>query len=257
MRACVYVCVHVCECSNRPRCVKIRCATNSTQHAIFSCPRNMPHARLIAPADSCAVAASDDAVIVWQFRNSYTRQLASGPAAAAAAVAGAAGAAAPQATAGVAFAAASSDNSSSLAAAKLARGGREKMLHIDAPGAPLVPEQYKLAAHTAGSTADPIAAITAWQHLLLVARVSGALLAFSLPSLTLESQHALRCRPQRLLVNCDASRLAVVDLAGVLSVLDLAAATISGGAGLLKGAQLANERKVGWCCTSTCTGGQG
>lgn len=84
------------------------------------CCAHLTHCR---PADCCAVAASEDAVYVWQFRNSFTRQLASEPAAAAAA------AHAPAASAG------------GTAAAKLQREGRERMLHIDTPAAAQVSGQ--------------------------------------------------------------------------------------------------------------------
>lgn len=103
------------------------------------------------------------------------------------------------------------------------------------------PDQFKLAQH--GSSSDPICAITAHKQLLLVARGSGLVQAFVLPGLTAEWQCAVRSRPARLLLNCDASRLAVVDFAGVLSVLDLAAPA-SGG---LRGAPLGIERKVCEC----------
>jgi hypothetical protein len=101
------------------------------------------------------------------------------------------------------------------------------------------PNQLKLT-HL-NNTADPICAITAHQHLLLVARSSGVVHAFSLPTLSLEGQCVLRSRPQRLLLNCDCSKVAVVDFAGVLSLLMLT----QGGPGKLQGEQLSLERKVG------------
>lgn len=42
----------------------------------------------------------------------------------------------------------------------------------------------------------------------------------SLPGLALEAQHLLRCRPHRVVLNCDASRLGVVDFNGTFSLLD-------------------------------------
>lgn len=100
------------------------------------------------------------------------------------------------------------------------------------------PDQFKLS--QLNSTADPICAITAQQHLLLVARSSGVVHAFSLPTLNLEGQYVLRCRPQRLQLNCDCSRMAVVDFAGVLSSLVMTQA----GPGKLQVEQLSLERKV-------------
>ncbi len=95
--------------------------------------------------------------------------------------------------------------------------------------------------------------------------------------MTLDAQHLLRCRPHRVALNCDSSKLAVVDFGGSFSVLDMhvnkppenasiaaggggggAASggaggrgrlTLPGGGGLSKlgitGEHLAMERKVG------------
>jgi hypothetical protein len=68
-------------------------------------------------ADSCVVAASEDALYMWQFRNNFTRQLANEPTAASAGASGST----PAANAGTA------------AVPKLQREGRERMLHIDSP----------------------------------------------------------------------------------------------------------------------------
>lgn len=103
------------------------------------------------------------------------------------------------------------------------------------------PDQFTLS-HLS-SAADPICAITAQQHLLLVARSSGVVHAFSLPTLNMEGQYVLRCRPQRLQLNCDCSRMAVVDFAGVLSLMIMTQA----GPGKLQAEQLSLERKVCTC----------
>lgn len=42
----------------------------------------------------------------------------------------------------------------------------------------------------------------------------------SLPGLALEAQHLLRCRPHRVAINCDATRVGVVDFSGTFSFLD-------------------------------------
>lgn len=43
----------------------------------------------------------------------------------------------------------------------------------------------------------------------------------SLPTLTLDAQHLLRCRPHQLALNCDSSKLGVVDFGGTFSILDM------------------------------------
>lgn len=101
-----------------------------------------------------------------------------------------------------------------------------------------VPEQFKLT-HLSDSR-DPICAITAQQHMLMVARSSGTVLAFSLPSLSPEGQFLLGCRPQRMQLNCDCSRLAVIDFNGVLRVM----AILPSGPGSLQAEAVPIERKV-------------
>jgi hypothetical protein len=91
-----------------------------------------------------------------------------------------------------------------------------------------------------GSSADPICALTAQQHQLLVARSSGVVHGFGLPGLAPDAQYLLRCRPARLSLNCDGSRLAVIDFNGVLSFMDMTAA----GSGKMRGEHLTHERKV-------------
>eukprot|EP00775_Hariotina_reticulata_P008215 gene8215-8407_t len=180
--------------------------------------------RFVHLTDCYAVAASEEVVYVWQFRNSFTRQLAIeaavGPGAAAGIGAGAGGA--------------------SVAAAKLQREGREKMFHIDDPTSCQAPDMFKVS--QSHSTADPISAVTAHQHLLLVARSSGVVHGFGLPGLNPDGQYLLRCRPQHLALNCDASRLAVIDFNGVLSFMDMTAA----GTGKMRGEHMTFERKDVW-----------
>jgi WD repeat-containing protein 35 len=101
-------------------------------------------------------------------------------------------------------------------------------------------ESFKQRASQLGSSADPICAITAHQHQLLVARSSGVVHGFGLPGLAPDAQYLLRCRPARLSLNCDGSRLAVIDFNGVLSFMDMTAA----GTGKMRGEHLTHERKV-------------
>lgn len=168
-------------------------------------------------ADCYALVASEEVVYVWHFRNSFTRQLASE--------------AASQAAAG-------SSNAVPSAAAKLQREGRESMFHIDKPSDSLSPEQFK--SSQLGSSADPICAIAAQQHQLLVARSSGVVYAFGLPGLNQDGHYLLRCRPHKMALNCDGSKLAVIDFNGVFSLMDMTAP----GDGKMRGEHLSYERKV-------------
>jgi len=58
-----------------------------------------------------------------------------------------------------------------------------------------------------------------------------------------EGQHLLRCRPNKLSVNCNMSRMSIIDINGVLSFYDLEAK--GSGKGGTQGEHLAFERKVG------------
>lgn len=71
--------------------------------------------------------------------------------------------------------------------------------------------------------------------------MSGVTYRYGLPSLTLDYQHLLRCRPNKLALNCDNSRLSVIDINGVLSFFDFKA---EGTGGQVTGEHLQYERKV-------------
>lgn len=52
-----------------------------------------------------------------------------------------------------------------------------------------------------------------------------AVARYSLPHLTPEGNHLLRCRPHIMSLNCNASKLAIIDLNGLLTFFDFAART--------------------------------
>lgn len=103
--------------------------------------------------------------------------------------------------------------------------GRERCWHID--------DELKVSsepiAMVAGREAsvDPIIAVAASASCLLVARDSGALLRFSLPHIALEHSYKVRGRAQAISINCDGTRVSLVDINGVLTLFDLD--TSSGG----------------------------
>ena len=77
----------------------------------------------------------------------------------------------------------------------------------------------------------------------MVGRASGVVHRYSLPHLTPEGQHVLRCRPHSLALNCDLTKMSIIDINGVLSFFDL---TAKGGAAGTIGEHLAFERKDAW-----------
>ncbi|GFH20071.1 WD_REPEATS_REGION domain-containing protein, partial [Haematococcus lacustris] len=148
------------------------------------------------------VAASDEAVYVWQFRTSFSKIL-----------------------------------STDVSGVKR-RDVREKVFHIDDPNpAQVTAEGYKPPPQ---STSDSISAMCASDSVLMVGRASGVVQRYSLPHLTVEGQHVLRCRPYMLALNCNTTKMSVIDINGVLSFYDLQVK----GQGSTQGEHLSFERKA-------------
>lgn len=156
------------------------------------------------------IAASDEMVYLWQYRNSFSRILAT-----------------------------------DLASAKR-QGVREKQFHIDDtnPSAQdRTAESYKLSPPP--PTGDPISAMCANDTILMIGRTSGVVTRYSLPHLTVEGRHLLRCRPHMLQLNCNSSRMSIIDINGVLSFYDLTSKNASS-ASDTQGEHLTFERKDAW-----------
>merc|ERR1719446_1429403 len=86
------------------------------------------------------------------------------------------------------------------------------MFHIDesfAPGSGAHDKDSFVPPAT--SSQDPIAAISATEQCFMVARESGVVQRYSLPHLSLETRFQIRCRPQVVAVNCDSTRMSVMD----------------------------------------------
>lgn len=146
------------------------------------------------------IVASTELVYVWQYRTPVTKLTS---------LAGTAGA---------------------QASKPIRKEGRERVFHVDDPavlgGPPAVPNPNIMpGVVTTGvsknPTNDPICAVTSSKSTLIVARASGTLLRFSLPHLTLENKYIIKCRPQSISLNCDSTRLSIIDINGVLTLFDL------------------------------------
>ena len=98
--------------------------------------------------------------------------------------------------------------------------GRERLFHVDDS-----PDDHRMEpiadAFGREPSADPIIAVGASQHCMLVARESGEMLRYSLPHIALEHTYNLRSRPQTIAINCDSTRAAIVDTNGMLTLFDL------------------------------------
>lgn len=68
---------------------------------------------------------------------------------------------------------------------------------------------------------DSICSIAASETMLLIGKESGLLQEYALPSLSLGHSHQLNCRPDHLSLNCDATRVGIIDIAGILTLYDL------------------------------------
>ncbi|GMH42155.1 hypothetical protein BSKO_10074 [Bryopsis sp. KO-2023] len=102
-----------------------------------------------------------------------------------------------------------------------AKEGREKIFHIDQLPSAMGPDDWRI--HM-GDNSNPICSICANEEYLFVARTSGSIIRYALPHLSLEGKHSLRCTPSRMSINCDCSKLAIIDTNGVFSFMDFMAA---------------------------------
>eukprot|EP00040_Diaphanoeca_grandis_P015836 m.81289 g.81289 ORF g.81289 m.81289 type:complete len:1161 (-) comp25403_c0_seq3:252-3734(-) len=68
---------------------------------------------------------------------------------------------------------------------------------------------------------DAISCISASTKLLVIGKDSGSMQNYSLPTLALGNTHQLNCRPEILSLNCDSSRVGVVDINGIFTLYDL------------------------------------
>ncbi|XP_053316634.1 WD repeat-containing protein 35 isoform X1 [Spea bombifrons] len=123
--------------------------------------------------------------------------------------------------------------------------GRERIFHIDdtPSGSAEGSLDYTKAV---AITRDPICSITASDKVLIVARESGTVHRYSLPSAGLVQKYDLHCRAYQMSLNCNSSRLAIVDISGVLTLVDLEARYTDDRGQQTMGEQLKFERKDVW-----------
>jgi WD repeat-containing protein 35 len=68
---------------------------------------------------------------------------------------------------------------------------------------------------------DVICAIAVTEQLLIVGRESGVLRRFTLPHITEEAKLFWKPLPILISINCDCSRLGLIDITGVLNILEV------------------------------------
>ncbi|XP_060579333.1 WD repeat-containing protein 35-like [Ruditapes philippinarum] len=95
-------------------------------------------------------------------------------------------------------------------------------------------------------TDDQICCVCASDKILIVGRESGTLIRYSMPMLSLTQKYALECRPHQLSLNCTSSRLAIIDISGVLTFFDLDTKITDQDGKEVTGEHLKFERKDVW-----------
>ncbi|XP_018330915.1 WD repeat-containing protein 35 isoform X2 [Agrilus planipennis] len=70
-------------------------------------------------------------------------------------------------------------------------------------------------------TKDPICCLTASNKSLIIGRESGTLQHYALPHTALVNKYKLSSKPHKLRLNCNSTRLSVIDISGILIVLDI------------------------------------
>lgn len=97
---------------------------------------------------------------------------------------------------------------------------RERIFDIESTelSSAQAPETFKM---QYDAIADPIVCSAIDDKFLVVARRGGSITRYTLPHLSPENTYNTKCEPFLMKINCTSSRIAVIDVAGVLSVLDL------------------------------------
>ncbi|KAG0418880.1 hypothetical protein HPB47_004532 [Ixodes persulcatus] len=86
---------------------------------------------------------------------------------------------------------------------------------------------------------DPVCCLTASEKMLIVGRESGTFQRYSMPHLAMVQKYVLSCRPTKIALNCNSSRMSVIDITGNMLIHDLEARSS-------QGEQLAFERRDVW-----------
>lgn len=170
--------------------------------------KNIPFVpKYMAMSANQVVAANDRTLYTWQFQSAVTKSGMSN-----------------------ARAALDADDEADLAKPSGGGGGfggvsgagKERMIDVDSVhGAQAqAPETYRM---ITDPNSDPISCICSSDRHLMVARRSGAITRLLLPHLSAENVYQVRGEPFRMELSCMSSKLAVIDAAGVMQVVDLEA----------------------------------
>ncbi|XP_030387357.1 WD repeat-containing protein 35 [Scaptodrosophila lebanonensis] len=105
---------------------------------------------------------------------------------------------------------------------------KEKRFHIDETPTGVEMSKDLLLASSGGSKADvqskvddPICALALSEKILLVARESGIINEYSISNVALRNRHTVHSKIYKMSINCNSTRLAMIDNMGVMTLLDL------------------------------------
>ncbi|KAM6081426.1 WD repeat-containing protein 35 isoform 1-T1 [Chlamydotis macqueenii] len=129
--------------------------------------------------------------------------------------------------------------------ARTRKEGRERIYHIDDTPSGSGDGHLDYSRAIEG-TRDPICAITASDKILLVGRESGTIQRYNLPTVGMVQKYSLNCRAYQLSLNCNSSRVAIIDLSGVLTFFDLDTRVVDSTGQQVIGEHLKLERKDVW-----------
>eukprot|EP00039_Didymoeca_costata_P008719 m.115408 g.115408 ORF g.115408 m.115408 type:complete len:1163 (+) comp14202_c1_seq1:133-3621(+) len=123
----------------------------------------------------------------------------------------------------------------------------EKMFHVEDSPSGAKEDISKFKKHDL-QTDDCICCLALGGKKLMIGRESGTMQQYDLPRVAIEGKFLLKCRPDRIAINCDATRVSIIDINGVLTLFDTAAETKNPETGEVSvGAHLPGfERKDVW-----------
>ncbi|XP_013413466.1 WD repeat-containing protein 35-like [Lingula anatina] len=125
------------------------------------------------------------------------------------------------------------------------RGGTEKLYHVDDVPSGAGGDNIDFS-KAFQPTQDPICCISASDKMLVIGRESGTLNRYTMPLVALSNKHVLNCRPHQMALNCNSTRLAIIDISGVMTFFDLDAKVTDANGQEVVGEHLKFERKDVW-----------
>ncbi|XP_056645490.1 WD repeat-containing protein 35 [Diorhabda sublineata] len=107
-----------------------------------------------------------------------------------------------------------------------ANSNRIKMFHIDdsPSGAVEIIQELEGGSSIPVSThetIDPVCCLVASDKCLIIGRDSGLIQFYVLPHLVLTNRFKISTRPHKMAINCSSTRLSIIDISGLMTVLDI------------------------------------